>query len=435
LRFIVIDMPKNEVRIYNSKAVIYQNDYDVWQFRIWLADEDKYFRQSLRTKDKAKAIADAEEMYEDIKYMKRRGKKIYSISIKQAVAMYIEDKAKYVGIDGANGIVEGRLGTIKAHMKHFLEYVHKDAKVKDLGINTLLSYDREGETIDYELFRKRKGIADSTIRNEVASINACMTFLHEHTEALSDISAFKVPKIQSRKYDDSGEEIRRQTFTSEEWQTFYVAMRSYSAKKNNPSIEEYYEKQLARHFLLVMANSGFRNGELRQLKWKNVTVERHVDSKQKPYSLARIRVEAQTSKVRIPRTLYANCGKYIERWQKIQKECAVKTSEEDFVFSVDGSEFSNRRLNHHFNNIMKMTNIAYDRRNDLVIYSLRHMFITNMSLSGASFDSIAHHCGTSIQQIEKVYKHVSDDEKRTFATKRYMNINGNIVAMSDAYGD
>jgi hypothetical protein len=70
--------------------------------------EDKYFRQSLRTKDKVKAIADAEEMYEDIKYMKRRGKKIYSISIKQAVAMYIEDKAKYVGIDGANGIVEGR---------------------------------------------------------------------------------------------------------------------------------------------------------------------------------------------------------------------------------------------------------------------------------------------------------------------------------------
>ena len=142
-------MPKNEVRIYNSRAVIFQNDYDVWQFRIWLADEDKYFRQSLRTKDKAKAIADAEEMYEDIKYMKRKGKKIYSISIKQAVAMYIEDKAKYVGIDGANGIVEGRLGTIKAHMKHFLEYVHKDAKVKDLGINTLLSYDREGETIDY----------------------------------------------------------------------------------------------------------------------------------------------------------------------------------------------------------------------------------------------------------------------------------------------
>ena len=99
-------MPKNETRIYNSKAIIFQNEYDVWQFRIWLADEDKYFRQSLRTKDKGKAIADAEEMYEDIKYMKRKGKKIYSISIKKAVEMYIEDKRKYIGIKGANGIVE-----------------------------------------------------------------------------------------------------------------------------------------------------------------------------------------------------------------------------------------------------------------------------------------------------------------------------------------
>jgi hypothetical protein len=58
-------MPKNKIRIYNSKAVIYQNHYDVWQFRMWLADEDKYIRQSLRTKDKAKAIADSEVLYKE----------------------------------------------------------------------------------------------------------------------------------------------------------------------------------------------------------------------------------------------------------------------------------------------------------------------------------------------------------------------------------
>ena len=120
-------------------------------------------------------------------------------------------------------------------------------------------------------------------------------------------------------------------------------------------------------------------------------------------------------------------------WQLvIVQQTSLRTIVNDTeTFSKQFEEYDDN----HFNNIMKMTNIAYDRRDDLVIYSLRHMFITNMSLSGASFDSIAHHCGTSIQQIEKVYKHVSDDEKRTFATKRYMNINGNIVAMSDAYGD
>jgi len=114
---------EGEIAIFDEACIYKRGEY--WQFRIWLADEDKYFRQSLRTKDKAKAITDAEEMYEDIKYMKRKAKKIYSISIKQAVAMYIEDKAKYVGIDGANGIVEGRLGTIKAHKKNAVAEVKK----------------------------------------------------------------------------------------------------------------------------------------------------------------------------------------------------------------------------------------------------------------------------------------------------------------------
>ena len=49
-------MPKNEVWIYYNRVVIYQNDYDVWQFRMWLADEDKYIRQSLRSKDKEKVL-------------------------------------------------------------------------------------------------------------------------------------------------------------------------------------------------------------------------------------------------------------------------------------------------------------------------------------------------------------------------------------------
>jgi hypothetical protein len=40
-----------------------------------------------------------------------------------------------------------------------------------------------------------------------------------------------VPKKQSRKLDSDGEIVRRQTFTNEKWKTFYVTMRSYSAKK------------------------------------------------------------------------------------------------------------------------------------------------------------------------------------------------------------
>ena len=68
-------MPKNEVNIKGTKAVIYQNDYGVWQFRIWLADEDKYFRQSLRTKNKEDAIEKGEELFWTIKLDKKTVRK------------------------------------------------------------------------------------------------------------------------------------------------------------------------------------------------------------------------------------------------------------------------------------------------------------------------------------------------------------------------
>ena len=380
-------------------------------------------------------IHKAVDMYAELRYLKKHGKKIYSINIKKGVEMYLTDKKQYVGLSGNNGIVEGRWKTIRTHLNHFLEYVKKDAKVKDLDVNTLRSYEREGVDTNYELFRKKQNAADDTIRNEVASINACIKYLYEHREGLSDIQAFKVPQLTKRKYNKDGDEIRRQTFQSEEWQSFYTAMRTQAAKTHNKDISEYFDKQLVRHFLLVMANSGCRNGELRQIRWKDIRVEKHIGVSQKKYSLAFMRIPPQTSKVRIGRTFYANCGKYIERWQKILKECGTTYVDDDFVFGKDGKEFSNSSLNKHFSKIMDMTSISKERRDDLVIYSLRHMFITNMSLSGATFDSIAQHCGTSIAQIERVYKHPTDEEKRTFAVKCFMRVGDNVVAMSDTFGD
>jgi len=429
-------MPKNEVNIKGTKAVIYQNDYGVWQFRIWLADEDKYFRQSLRTKNKEDAIEKGEELFWTIKLDKKNGKKIYSISIAKAVQKYIEYRKNDVGIDGDGGIVIGRWKTIITHLNHFLNYVKKDAKVKELGTNTLISYQKEGVETSYYQFRKQQKAADATIRNEMASINACMTYLYEHDEKLSDIPTFKLPKIKLRTYTIDGEEIRRQTFTPIEWKSFYTAMRTYAAKAHNKDTDTYYEKQLVRHFLLFMANSGMRSGELRQLRFKNVSVEKHVGIKQETYLLARVYVERETTKVRIPRTFHANAGKYIERWKKICEECGRDIRADDLVFSRDGvSEYTNRILHTHFNRIMEMTSIAAERRDALVPYSLRHMYITNMSLAGASFDKIAEHCGTSVHQIERTYKHISEDEQRSFATMRYVNINGNIVPTSDLYGD
>ena len=41
-----------KISIFGNKAVIKQNKFGVWQFRMWISSEKKYVEKSLRTKKK-----------------------------------------------------------------------------------------------------------------------------------------------------------------------------------------------------------------------------------------------------------------------------------------------------------------------------------------------------------------------------------------------
>ncbi len=56
----------NETKILGNKATIYTNKFGMWQFRLWLANENKYVRKSLKTKEKTLAIERGEELYIEI---------------------------------------------------------------------------------------------------------------------------------------------------------------------------------------------------------------------------------------------------------------------------------------------------------------------------------------------------------------------------------
>jgi len=82
-----------------------------------------------------------------------------------------------------------------------------------------------------------------------------------------------------------------------------------------------------------------------------------------------------------------------------------------------------------------MTDIDIERKPNLVPYSLRHLFVSNQFKAGASFELIAHHCGTATINIERTYAHISEEQKKTFATMRYVERDGNVIALTDIDGD
>ena len=147
----------------------------------------------------------------------------------------------------------------------------------------------------------------------------------------------------------------------------------------------------------------------------DVQVETHTVSG-KEQKLARITVRAETSKVCTTRTLLCRNGQYFERL----REVVTHTSNDAFIFSIDGDEMlSKRALLHHWYKMIELAEIPERETRDLVPYSLRHFMITQCIMSGLGFKQIADMCGTSVAQIEKTYYHLNDEIRITNAVADY----------------
>jgi len=413
------------IDIYGGKATIKQNKFGVWQFRMWVSNEKRYYEKSLRTKRRLEAIDKAEEMYFDLQNELKDGRKLFSVSIAEAVAIYLE----YRKIDvRTKEIVEGRWNTIRAHLNHFIEYVGEKEKAANLGINTLVKFERQSKETNYVLFRTEQGAAKQTVRNEMASINACQRHLCD-IEQITSFPRFRLPSLKIEgSSTKSGEEVQRMTFTHDEWKSFYTSMRSYSAKvKNRLTDKEAFERELVRHWCLFAANSGLRSGEQRQLRWSDVSLHKENDNGDE-LLLVRVNIRKGTTKIRKERTFWCRGGDYLQRWKAIQKEYGEST--EGLIFSLDGKEeYERYRLHRHWRQIMLLTDITLDKRELLVPYSLRHLAITNQVLSGVSLSDVAFYCGTSVKQIESTYYHLNEEKMRAVATARFVRRDGKIYAL------
>ena len=192
----------NEIPIYDE-ALIYQRG-EYWQMRMWLTKERKYARFSLRTRNRDTAIDKAKKHYHELMAQQLSGKTYFSMTTKQAVEEYVKQRQKDME---AGLIVKGRLSTIKTHLEHWLKYVGKDTKIKEMERS-----DCENYFHNRTKNKKKLPVGRTTVLNEQSSVNAMMSWLHKRGEAYIEAFDFKkLPKV-----DTGDEKNRRNTFTEEE---------------------------------------------------------------------------------------------------------------------------------------------------------------------------------------------------------------------------
>jgi len=215
-----------------GKVVRTKTSGDVYQLRMWIPGESKYYRVTLKTKDLVTAIKRGEDELFRVLGEVHSGKKIFGITLGQLVDLYLDWRLKE---DVAAGnITKGRWTTIKYQLLHLLAFKGADTKLSDLEKQSCYNYAEYRRLLHPEV----RGV---TLRNEESTINHMMKFAYrEKYNSHFETFEFRKSKITQE------EEIRRDTFTLEEYDKLIGVMRSWATKKNSSNDKILMERLLVK---------------------------------------------------------------------------------------------------------------------------------------------------------------------------------------------
>jgi len=397
---------KQEHEIFGGKAIVLRTKQsgDVWQFRMWVSEEAKYIRKTLKTRDLETAIKRAEEEYLKAYSDIASGKKLFGITLEELIGIYIN----YRNEDVKSGrIVEGRLNTIKSQLKHLVKYKEANINISELDRNSLF---------EWEQYRRNNDGAELvTIRNEISTINHMMNYAYRNGYSHFDKFEFRQFKIN--------EVGRRDTFTLTEYDKLTRFMRSWSAEKNCKDAKELYYKTLVKDCVLIAANTMARVGELWQLRWGDI--ENIGEVEEGGEKLVEFNIRAETSKVRKSRRIITRGGEYFSRIYQY----SIHKNKEDYIFAdyENGNRIISRRILYdYWKQLMEGTNIDYKTRN-ITWYSLRSFGITCRLMAGNSIFEVAKIAGNSSSVIDKHYGHINQEMMRGVALKNFRVTRNGIV--------
>ena len=417
----------DEIEIYDEAVVYKRGDY--WQMRMWLGKEKKYARFSLRTRNRDTAIDKAKKNYHELMAQQLAGKTYFSKTTKQGVEEYLKQRALDVE---AELIVKGRYGTIKTHLEHWLDFIGRDTKLKELERT-----DCENYLHSRTKTKKKINVSQTTVANEQSSINAMMAWLFKRNETYIEAFDFKPLK----RIDRGDEALRRSTFEDDEIVRIKTELETYIADaKKDIKEEDNLAKAITGYYLLISIITGLRRGEQIQLKWSDIKwLEKNVKGQaaDDTYSLVKITVRAETTKVRKTRHFVVKDWECFDELFKLLQPRYVKANKDNkkakafgdtFVFSANGtSMLTPRAIGYHFDKIVELAEIKDTDTRDLVPYSFRHYFITDRINRGATPTQMAETCGTSTAQIEKTYYHTSEAKMITNALPQFEYRDGLLI--------
>jgi hypothetical protein len=365
-----------------------------WFFRIHLKKEKRYYRVSLKTRNRAEALENAERVMRQVFTKVDTGQSVMAISLElgELVRAFRQHLANQV----QTGQLRGRTETMQRYRVQigldFLKNKYPD------GLRTRVS-EIDGEVFKGYLSWRQAAVAakrkNGTIRRDVVRDELIVVRKMFRYGLLQKLCTAKQLPVWDFAIEKNPP-IRRRV-GNDDIQSLMDVMAEWNSEPAVPAEE--YHRFLVMCVVLLVEGSGLRSGEVFGLKNKFV-------EPLGPRQL-RVTVKAETSKVGRERVIRVDDPFLIEFW--IEKYQRFHDPDDYFFSPYKSGNVSARDVFYHAYRALRERLKKLDLQ-WLDLYHCRHWYITQRLMAKESIHLVAKAVGTSVAQIEKTYSNVLTEQ-------------------------
>jgi integrase len=353
-----------------------------WYARIRLRGTPRYKTISLQTVDANEARDKAYDCDADIRFRIKHNVPVFSRKFREVAREFSEfQKAR----SEIGQITHDHWRLMDSHIRIQLNAYVGAIQITQIGPDRWTSYPIWRHT--HGTGRSGGKVSDGTIRNEMATFRAVMRYAAGKGYIReSQVFRGKLPAKRTR----------REEFTPAEYRKLHSFARRW-IKQAGRKMNRWY-RQAAYNFVLIMTNTGMRNSEARNLRWRDVEV--HTDRQDRTVVRLSVRGKAKF------RTLVAagNVAAYLERIRDLSKA----TGPDDFVFTTYEGKRARTLYQSLIEGLLTESGLLHSssgsRRST---YSFRHTYATFRLTEGVDVYFLAKQMGTSVKMIEDHYGHIT----------------------------